>query len=67
MKFAAGQMLVQDPIMPLDLAPVAVHGVGQLFRRRVLEMHRLTGERTDAGGDEEQPRQEIRADRRENR
>ena len=45
--------------MALDLAPVAVDRVGKLFRRRVLEMHRLAGEGTQAAGDEEEPRQEL--------
>src|SRR5580704_19520643 len=54
-------MLVQDPIMSLDLTPVTVHGVGQLFGGRVLEMHGLTRKRANSGGDEEEPRQKFRS------
>ena len=50
------QVLVQNAIMSLNLASITVHGVGQLFRRRVLEMHRLPRIRTHAGRNEEEPR-----------
>src|SRR6202044_554292 len=52
-------MSVQDPIMPLDLTPVTVHGIGQLLGGGVLEMHRLTRKRANSGGDEEEPRQKL--------
>src|SRR5580704_14426957 len=57
-------MLVQDPIMSLDLPPVAVHGIRQLFGGRVLEMHGLTRKRANSGSDEEEPRQKLRSIRR---
>src|ERR1700728_4426927 len=52
-------MPVQDAVMPLDLASVAIHSVGQLFWGGVLKVDGLTGIRTHSGSDEEQPRQQI--------
>src|SRR3546814_17113150 len=48
-------------VVALRLAAVAVGGVVEPVRRRVLEMHRLSGERPEPGPDEEQPRQQFRA------
>ncbi len=46
--------------MALDLATIAVDGVGDFFRSGGLKMHRLTGKRTGPAGDEEKPRQQLR-------
>ena len=37
-KVPALQMAVEDAVVALDLAATSVHGIGNFFRRRVLEM-----------------------------
>ena len=46
--------------MPFNFAPIPVDGVGNLFGRRVLEMHGLTGERTESCANEEEPGEQLR-------
>ena len=41
--------------MALGLVQIAVHGVGELLRRVMLEMHGLPGVGADAGRHEHQP------------
>jgi hypothetical protein len=53
-------MVVQDSIMPLDLAPVAVHRIGRLLGHCMLEMNGLSGVGRDPGGDEEEPGEQFR-------
>ena len=53
-------MVFDHLIMPLRLAPVAVDGVVQAGGRGQLEVHRLAGERAEAGRDEKQPGQQFR-------
>ena len=58
---ALGEMVVEDAEMPLRLELVAVMGVVDLFRRKMLEVDGLAGIRADAGGDEHQPGQQFGA------
>jgi hypothetical protein len=39
-------VLVEHAVMPFRLAAIAVDGVGQVLRRRALEMDRLSRERS---------------------
>ena len=48
-------MVVENAEMPLRLELVAVMGVVDLFRRKMLEVNGLPGIRADAGGGEHQP------------
>jgi hypothetical protein len=57
---ALRQMIIKDGVVPFDLAPVAVHDMGKLFRSGVLKMHGLAGKRTDSRRDKEQPGQQFR-------
>ena len=59
--FLLGQARVENGVMALRLVHVAIDGVFDFFRRVIAEMHRLAGERPDAGGDEHQPRQQFAA------
>src|SRR3982074_516489 len=52
---AAGEMIVENAVMPLRFELIAVIRIFQVFRREVLEMHRLARIRADAAGDEHQP------------
>jgi hypothetical protein len=54
-------MVVENAVVPLCLKLVAVMRVVDLFRREVLEVYGLAGERSDAGGDEHQPGQQFAA------
>src|ERR1700728_847056 len=60
-KIAASKMVLDHLIMPLRLAPVAVDGVVGAGGCEQLEVHRLAGERGEAGRDEEEPGQELRS------
>jgi hypothetical protein len=40
-EIAPGQMIVQDLVVTLGLAAVAIHRIAEPFRRGVREMHRL--------------------------
>src|SRR5271155_1567940 len=46
--------------MPLDLSPIPINGVRNLFGNRVLEMHGLPGEGTNSRCDEEEPGEKFR-------
>src|SRR5215212_7176758 len=61
---ALGETSVEDAVMALGLEQVAGERVGHLLGREMLEVHRLAGERADAGGDEHQPGQHLAARRR---
>ncbi|MNF63029.1 hypothetical protein D3C84_447200 [compost metagenome] len=54
-----GQALIEHAVMTLDFLEVTVFCVGQVFRGVVQEVHRLTREWRQAGGDEHQPRQQL--------
>src|SRR6185437_4505278 len=52
---APGEMIVENAVVAMRFELVAVVRVFQVFRRVVLEMHRLSRIRAEAGGDEHQP------------
>jgi hypothetical protein len=49
------EMPIQGVVMPFNFASIRVRGKGYLSGSRMLEMHGLTGERTESCADEEKP------------
>src|SRR5271165_668022 len=54
------EVVVQHLVVPFGFATIAVNRVVQTTGSGELKMHRLTRERTKAGGDEEQPGKQLR-------
>lgn len=55
------KMVVEDLIMALGLAPIAVYSIVETFRRGELEVDGLARERSKTRGDEQEPRQQFRS------
>ena len=55
MKIPPFEVVVQHLVVPFGFATIAVNRIVQTTGGGELKMHRLTRERTKAGGDEEQP------------
>src|SRR5271156_70729 len=54
------EMVVQDLLVAVRLAPIAVYRVVESLGRGELKVYGLTGKRSKAGRDEQQPGEQLR-------